>query len=270
MYCPSCGNLLQKLTVTTTSGGKFDVEHCGRCGGSWFDPYEINRIPYHEVIRIAHLTVLPQNPPVEPSLHKCPRCHKNLVVSHYESVPKGVKMLRCPKCGGIWATQRALENFKKHQEEKIQEFKSGITAFPSLSVVFVPALLVLMLFLVTFSTVTSLLQSKESRIKAEENISGLTTLSLSSTSIDIIFQTKTAVISSISYGVDPFSFENKTINHQPSTNHSVILTNLKPKTIYTFKITLIDNKGHSFTTSENSFILLSFENEISITPSRLI
>lgn len=254
MHCPACSNLLQKLSVTTTSGGKFDVDHCGRCGGSWFDPYEINRIPYHEVIRIAHLTVLPQNPPVEPALLQCPRCHKNLVISHYESVPRGVKMLRCPKCGGIWATQRALENFKKHQEEKIDGYRSGGTVFPSLSVVFVPALLVLMLFLVTFTTVTSLLQSKESRIKAEENISGLTTLPISSTSIDIIFQTKTAVKSQISYGISPLEMQSETINRQPSTKHSIILTNLSPKTLYTFKITLIDNKGHSFTTSENSFI----------------
>ncbi len=254
MNCPSCGNLLQKLSVTTTSGGKFDVEHCGRCGGSWFDPYEINRIPYHEVMRIARLTVLPQNLPAEPAQHKCPRCHKNLVVSHYESVPKGVRMLRCGKCGGIWATQRALENFKKQQEDKIDEYKSGGAVFPSLSVVFVPALLVFMLFLVTFTTVTSLLQTKESRIKAEENISGLTTLQISSTSIDIIFRTKTAVKSSISYGISPLEMQLQTINHQLSTNHSIILTNLSPKTLYSFKITLTDETGRRFTTSENSFI----------------
>lgn len=163
-------------------------------------------------------------------------------------------MLRCPKCGGIWATQRALENFKKHQEEKIEGFKSGIAAFPSLSVVFVPALLILMLFLATFTTVATLQQSKESRIKAEENIINLTTLPISETSIDIIFQTKTAVKSRISYGIDPFSMETKTISIQSSTKHSVILTSLKPKTLYTFKITLEDEKGRTFTTSENSFL----------------
>lgn len=252
--CPSCGNLLQKLSVTTNSGGKFDVDHCGRCGGTWFDPYEINRIPYHEVARIAKLTVLPTSPPTLSDNHKCPRCHKDLVASHYESVPKGVSMLRCPKCGGIWATQKALEEFKKHQEETIKEYKAGTTAFPSLSVVFVPALSVLLLFLLTFVTVVSLQQGREQRIKAENTITNLTTIPVSETSVNIFFQTKLAVKSRITYGPDPFSMTTKTISSQPSTNHHILLTGLTPKTLYTFKITLIDDKNRTYTTSEYSFI----------------
>lgn len=254
MPCPSCGNLLQKLSVTTTSGGKFDVDHCGRCGGSWFDPYEINRIPYHEVMRIAHLTVLPHMAPQEPSHHKCPRCHRNLIPSHYESVPQGVSMLRCPKCAGIWATQKALEEFKKKQEKTIEEFKNGNIAFPSLSVVFVPAISVLLLFLVTFLTVFNLEQAKEARIKAESTISNLSTLSLSATSVNIIFQTKTATKSRITYGIDLFSKEAQTINGQPSYNHQILLTNLNPKTLYVFTVTLEDEKGRTYTTGENSFM----------------
>lgn len=254
MYCPSCGNFLQKLSVTTNSGGRFDVDHCGRCGGTWFDPYEVNRIPYHEVVRLAKITVLPCLATPNGIDHKCPRCHRNLVASHYESVPKGVAMLRCPKCGGIWATQRALEEFKKHQEDTIREYKTGATAFPSLSVVFVPALFTLMLLFVTFATVVNLEQSKEDRIAAENNMSNLTAFPLSSTSESIIFRTKTPVISSITYGVDMFSMKTLTINHQLSTNHSILLTGLTPKTLYAFKIALTDENGRTYTTGENSFI----------------
>ncbi|MBI3379399.1 zf-TFIIB domain-containing protein, partial [Candidatus Gottesmanbacteria bacterium] len=252
--CPTCGNLLQKLSVTTNSNGKFDVDHCGRCGGTWFDPYEINRIPYHEVSRIAKLTVLPQKSPSEQLFHKCPRCHKDLVSSHYESVPKGVSMLRCSKCGGIWATQKALTEFKIHQEDTITEYKTGNTAFPSLSVVFVPAVFVLMLLFVTFTTIATLQQSSENRTKAENTISGITTLPISPTSVSIIFQTKSAVKSNISYGVDLFSMQTKTINQELSTNHHILLTGLYPKTLYIFKIILTDEKGRIYTTGENSFI----------------
>lgn len=254
MPCPTCTNPLQKLSVTTNSGGRFDVDHCGRCGGTWFDPYEINRVPFHEVVRIAKLTVLPQATIPEPQHHKCPRCHKNLVISHYESVPKGVRMLRCPNCGGIWATQRALLEFKKHQEETIKEYKSRGTAFPALSVVFVPALLVLMLFLATFTTVSTLQESKESRIKAENTISNLTTLPVSETSVNIFFQTKVAVKSRITYGVDLFSMATKTVSDQPSTNHHILLTDLTSKTLYIFTVTLEDEKGRTYTTGENSFV----------------
>lgn len=254
MYCPTCGNPLQKLSVTTTSGGKFDVDHCGKCGGTWFDPYEINRIPYHEVNRIARITVLPKNPPAEPSVHKCPRCHKNLVASHYESMPRSVRMMRCPQCGGLWATQKALEEFKIHQEETIKEYKIRATAFPSLSVVFMPALLVLALFLVTFTTVSTLEQSKESRIKAENTIVSLTTFPVSPTSVSIIFQTKTPLKSNVSYGIDIFNMVSKNISIQPTANHHILLTGLTSRTFYIFKITLTDEQGRTYTTGENSFI----------------
>lgn len=254
MHCPSCGYLLQKLSVTTNSGGRFDVDHCGRCGGTWFDPYEINRIPYHEVARIAKLTVLATNAPQELSVHKCPRCHKEMVSSHYESVPKGLRMLRCGKCGGIWATQRVLVEFKKHQEETISEYKTGATAFPSLSVVFVPALSVLLLFIVTFLTVYSLQQSKEERIKAEVTITNLTTIPVSESSVNIIFQTKVPLKSRISYGIDLFSMQTKNVSSKPSSSHQILLTKLIPKTIYIFKIILEDEKGRTYTTGENTFI----------------
>lgn len=255
MLCPSCGNILQKLSVTTHNGTRFDVDHCGRCGGTWFDPFEIHRIPYHEVARIAYMTVLPKHySQTELAIHRCPRCHRDLIRSHYESVPKGIRMLRCAKCGGIWATQRALVEFKKHEDEDTRRDDSANVAFPSLSVFFTPAISVLLLLIVTFITVFTLQISKEGRIKAETNISKLSTFAVSPTSINIIFQTKTPLKSSITYGPDPLSMETKTINHQSSTNHYILLTGLIPKSLYNFKITLTDEKGRNFTTSENSFI----------------
>src|SRR3989344_6079025 len=114
MFCPSCAYTLQKLEVHTDSGGKFEVDHCGRCGGTWFDPYEINRIPYHEVTQLAQLTVLPKRTEnVSINTQLCPHCHTKLVRFTVESIPSGVKLLRCPKDRGIWATQRDLTEFKK-------------------------------------------------------------------------------------------------------------------------------------------------------------
>src|SRR3989338_2140713 len=124
MFCPSCGHTLQKLSVSTNSGGKYEVDHCGRCGGTWFDAYEINRIPFHEVAHLAKLTVLPHTPPPGFSQNKCPRCHEVLHSFQPESVPRGVRFLRCHKCHGLLATQKALENFKTKQDETIKEYKT--------------------------------------------------------------------------------------------------------------------------------------------------
>lgn len=254
MFCPSCSYHLQKLEVTTNSGGKFSVDHCGRCGGTWFDPYEVNRIPYHEVVRMAHLSVLPQAPLTSFTSHKCPSCHKELHSFHSDSLPKGVRFLRCNKCHGIWATQKALEEFKKQQEETIQEYKTGATAFPSLSVVFVPALMVLLLLLTTLMTVFSLAETKESRIKAESSITNLQTFPISPASVIITFQTTTPVKSKITYGLSVLEMTSKDINIHPNTKHNIILSHLKPTTFYIFKITLIDDQGRAYTTSENSFL----------------
>ncbi|QOJ00317.1 MAG: zf-TFIIB domain-containing protein [Phycisphaeraceae bacterium] len=35
--CPKCATIMEKMPVTST----LEVEHCGRCGALWFDPYEL-------------------------------------------------------------------------------------------------------------------------------------------------------------------------------------------------------------------------------------
>lgn len=253
MICSCCSHPMRKLSITTNSGGKFDVDHCRHCGGTWFDAYEINRIPYDEVARITKLTVLPDNPIPELHSHRCPRCYKTLVPTDYESVPKGVKMHSCPKCAGIWATLKALEEFKTYQEEAIHKYKSKSRVFPSLSMVFIPAIFILLVFMVTFTSIVALQYTQENRTKAQSTISNFTVFLFSNTIVSITFQTKTAVKSSITYGIDLPSMTTKTINDQPSTNHRILLTDLTPKTSYIFKITLTDESGRTYTTAEDSF-----------------
>lgn len=253
MSCPSCGYTLQKLSVTTDAGGRFDIDHCGRCGGTWFDPYEINRIPYHEINRVAHLTVLPKTASQFMNNLPCPRCRKLLIKYSGESVPRGVNLFRCPKCHGIWATQKALESFKQYQEIVINKYKVKKTAFPALSVVFVPALFVALLFVSTFITITNLSKSYDERIQAGEQITQLLTLSISPTKEAITFKTKSPLITLLSYGPSSFDFMEKVISATPKIDHNIILSDLRPNTTYIYKITLIDEMGRKLTTTANTF-----------------
>src|SRR3989338_1716538 len=168
MLCPDCNHLLQKLSVTTKEGGRFDVDHCGRCGGTWFDPYEINRIPYHEVVRLAAVTVLPKKHAASPKVLHCPRDRRVMKNYYGQAVPAGVRLYWCKKCLGIWASQKALEDFKMHQEGSIMEYKEEEQAFPAISVVFIPAMLTAFLFLLTFATVLTLQNAQESRSIAQQ------------------------------------------------------------------------------------------------------
>lgn len=255
MICPSCNYTLQRLSVTTNNGGKFEVDHCGRCGGTWFDPYEINRIPYHEVSRLAQLTVLPKRTDnLSTYTQLCPHCHTKLLHFTAESVPAGVKLLRCPKDRGIWATQRDLAEFKKQQDERIEEYKKSSIAFPALSVVFVPAIFTLLLVVSTFITVTRLQEERESRIKAADTIERIQIVSISPTTVSVTFQTKASLKSKISYGKSTLELIDKTITTIPTLNHDVLLTDLKPNTFYIYKITLEDETGNKFTTEEQVFV----------------
>ena len=254
MICPSCGYLLQKLSVTTNSGGKFDIDHCGRCGGTWFNPYEINRIPYPEVVNLAKLTVLPKHQLHTTNTHLCPRCRIELSNYHGESIPARVTILRCNKCHGVWATQKALEAFKDKQEDTIKEYKMSKVAFPALSVVFVPALFVALLFFATFVTTLTLQESQERRIQATQMMTNLLVKPISPSIVSVTFQTKSPVISTISYGKSSLEMKEKYISETLSTNHQLLLTDLEPNTVYLYKITLRDGQGHKFTTALQSFI----------------
>lgn len=254
MHCPNCGYLFQKLSVTTTAGGKFDVEHCGRCGATWFDPYEINRIPYHEVVRLARLSQAPRNPVSLLDRKDCPRCRKPLNKFTSESVPKGVTLLRCDKCHGIFATQKALEDFKKNQEGTIKEYKEGTRAFPALSVVFVPALTLLFLVISTLITISHLSNRTQERTKAAGLITDIHIVPTSDTTVSVTFQTKNDLRSGISYGLTRSEFIYKPISNFQTGVHAILLSDLKPGSVYFYTITLTDPDGKSYTTDELTFM----------------
>lgn len=253
MLCPACGYTLQKLSVTTNSGGKFDVDHCGRCGGTWFDPYEINRIATHEVNRIAHITVLPTTPPPTFDVKKCPTCHKVLAPSTTDLVPKGVDLLRCPQCHGVWASQRALSMFKENQDTTIKEYKTKGRAFPSLSVVFVPAIFTFLLFITTFATVRRLQEHRDNRTQAEALVNSISANVISENTTGITFKTNTLLTSRISYGESTLEYVQQMVSVQPTTTHATFLRDLKPETKYIFQITVTSPQGSQFTTEPKSF-----------------
>ena len=240
------------MSVTTNNGGRFDVDHCGRCGGTWFDPYEINRIPYHEVARLASVTVLPKNPIPQTDILQCPRDHKKLSYFRGESVPAGVALHRCSKCLGIWATQKELVEFKKHQDEVITEYKIADKPFPALSMVFAPAIALALLLVFTAVTILNLSNIQNNRSQAAEMVKNISVQNISSSSVLVTFQTVSPVKSFISYGQTALDLRSQTISQEFNTTHYTLLTNLNPTTTYQYQLTLKDAKN-SYTTPVSYF-----------------
>lgn len=244
MHCPLCHNILQQLEVVTNHGKKFSVDHCGRCGGTWFDPYEIHRIPFHEVVRLAHITVLPKTPRIFQDNLFCPVCHKALEPLQVNGKPVGTQLMKCHRCGGIWATQKELEKMADFSAkgQKTQEKLQSDNLYQSLSVLFLPALLTFILLYGTFVTISSMQQSKDIRVSAISLISEITIRTLDSSAIHITFATSKPLFSSISFGTSLWEMETLPIAQTPSTAHSQIIYGLKPNTTYIYRLELKDEQ----------------------------
>lgn len=253
MYCPICGNQLQTLSVTTIAGGRFDVEHCGRCGGTWFDPFEINRIPYHEVTRLAKLTVLPHQPPSVLKTNLCPRCHEELQAADFDVSPSKITMKKCPKCKGIWASQRQLEELVKEEDVQMASYKTSTSVFPSFSVGFLPVIFFFLFVASTFLTIKSVNDTKSSAVQAEAKISQLKINPYTSNAVTIVFQTSEPVITEIEFGPSRLELATKPISASPKSVHGIIINNLEKGKNYLYRITLIDSAGRKYTTGLKIF-----------------
>lgn len=253
MFCPTCGTQLNKIPVETNQGGRFEVDHCPACGGTWFDPYEINRIPLHEVMTLVDHTVGGKNHAVRLKKQLCPNDHLELFPFKGEAVPIGVKLLWCKRCLGIWATQKDLLEFKHHQEETISAYDIGNKFFPTLRTVFIPVITFVFLLAATASTILTLQESQEQRTFAKSQISNLQTDLRSSQSLFMHFNTSLPVSSSIIYGQSSLEMTEAVISSMPTTSHGLLLPNLKPGTDYLYRLKLTDSLGRSFTSDLYSF-----------------
>lgn len=253
MFCPTCGNPLQTLSVTTMAGGKFDVDHCGRCGGTWFDPFEINRIPFHEVTRLAKLTVLPHKLPSILPTDLCPHDHEKLIPADFDVSPVKVTMKKCPGCKGIWASQRQLEELVSEEEEYKAGYKSNTSIFPSLSVGFLPALFFFLFLATTFLTIQSVNESKTSAVRAENMISNLSIRPYAQNTSFITFRTSSPVKADITYGLNRFEFKTIPVSGDFRTVHAVILYDLKAGNSYLYRINLETEDGKRISTSLQEF-----------------
>lgn len=168
-------------------------------------------------------------------------------------MPSGVRFYRCRYCFGLWAGQKALEEFKKVQEQKVEEAKRENTIFPALSTIFIPALLLLLLFFTTFITIRNLQSARENRIQAQSFLSQTSINPVSESSVALSFETTASLRTQLTYGKSILTQETKWVSVAPTTFHEVLLSDLAPNTAYSYTITLEDEDGYQYTTEVKSF-----------------
>jgi Zn-finger nucleic acid-binding protein len=78
--------------------GLIEVDHCGRCEGTWFDEGEFGRVRTTIDPRAVELTFTPTGLPAG----SCPRCLDAVLAA---GIVAPTRVGRCPRCRGIWVSK---------------------------------------------------------------------------------------------------------------------------------------------------------------------
>ncbi len=235
LECPNCGEFLTPISINTT-GGSLDLDHCLNCGGTWFDPYEINRITTSDVLKLGQiLSIKKKDVPWGKMERLCPRDFNELHREKPEISMENIVMERCSHCRGIFIMQKDLAKLKGTQESKINTFKKQNLPF-SLAAVFIPFVAVSLLMFSTFMTITNLSDAQNSQIKATGQLQALETIPVTDSTVSILFLTKSETKTSITYGTNFIDQKTQVVSIVPTKTHQTTLKNLKPGTLYSYRI----------------------------------
>lgn len=100
MKCPACDAELSEVVVNGVT-----LNACTtRCGGIWFDQFELRKFdePYEPAGDLLTLTRAP-GVTIDPNkVRMCPKCVSIRLTRHFFSIKRQVAVEECPRCGGYW------------------------------------------------------------------------------------------------------------------------------------------------------------------------
>ena len=132
-------------------------------------------------------------------------------------------------------------------------YDEGNKFFPNLSLVFVPAVTLLLLLITTFTTISGLQKQKEDRIMAEEIIANLSLSKIAPQAIGVTFETSPAVTSEIYLGTSETAVVRIPVSPLPSVSHATIIRGLKSGQTYTYQIVVTDSSGKTYRSQYQTF-----------------
>ncbi len=119
MLCPNDNIEMKQVKIESHYGQPIILEQCKRCGGIWFDESELFRAKHGEAEKIELLDneILRTPSFMEKALLTCPRDNSELVRFDDRYFPKGIILLRCPSCKGIWLNRGDFTRFQEVRRE---------------------------------------------------------------------------------------------------------------------------------------------------------
>ncbi len=115
--CPGCGGDLKEVFAKATYGRVLLLDQCGRCGGVWFDRWELYFLKPDEALRLDTVdlnAIAALNPTLKGS-GKCPACSVPLTDFNDPALPRDASLKRCPECSGLWLNRGELTKYAAHR-----------------------------------------------------------------------------------------------------------------------------------------------------------
>lgn len=131
LVCPECGNGMKEVYAEANYGRVLLLDQCERCGGIWFDCWELYHLKDAEARRLDAVNearLLAENPAFHGS-GLCPRCKDAALIEFPDpNLPADSKIDRCQKCNGLWLNRGELVKYKEHKNRLRSRLETAQTS----------------------------------------------------------------------------------------------------------------------------------------------
>lgn len=131
LICPNCNGQLRETYAEANYGRVLLLNQCERCGGVWFDHWELYLLKEAEARRLDSVneeTIL-SSIPHQRGDDLCPRCRINLEQFNDPTLPKDSQIMRCKCCNGLWLNRGELIKYGNHKESILSSQKRSFPTY---------------------------------------------------------------------------------------------------------------------------------------------
>ncbi|MFC1910349.1 zf-TFIIB domain-containing protein [Chloroflexota bacterium] len=134
MICPNENVEMQQVKVESHYGQTVILDQCPKCGGIWFDHFELYSVKQGQAEKIESFNVdtLRTSSQIGNSEFLCPRDSGKLIHFSDPFFPKDIIIASCPVCNGFWLNrgefikyQNYRQSLKKPRETTDEDKKLG-------------------------------------------------------------------------------------------------------------------------------------------------